>query len=83
MSLRCATPAIASRSFSSSAVLAPAVIDVGRPSRIFWVYGVQVRNHDRKQRREARRNPKKRASLAKDPGIPNLCPYKDDFIRRV
>ena len=43
----------------------------------------QVLNHDRKQRRAARKNPKKRKALSKDPGVPNLCPFKQDFLKRV
>lgn len=44
---------------------------------------MQVKDHARKERRDARKNPNKRKKLSKDPGIPNLCPFKEDLINRV
>lgn len=43
----------------------------------------QVKEHHRKQRKEARRNPDKRKPLSKDPGIPNTFPHKELLLRQV
>eukprot|EP01138_Halocafeteria_seosinensis_P014675 gb/GECG01014980.1/.p1 GENE.gb/GECG01014980.1/~~gb/GECG01014980.1/.p1 ORF type:complete len:615 (+),score=125.35 gb/GECG01014980.1/:1-1845(+) len=43
----------------------------------------RVKEHHRKQRREARKNPNQRKSLKKDPGIPNLHPFKDQLVRKM
>ena len=37
----------------------------------------------RKQRKQARKNPEWRSKLKKDPGIPNLFPYKDKLLRDI
>lgn len=37
----------------------------------------------RKQRKEAKKNPQWRSRLKKDPGIPNLFPYKDKILAEV
>eukprot|EP00013_Stygamoeba_regulata_P029107 CAMPEP_0177656746 /NCGR_PEP_ID=MMETSP0447-20121125/15760_1 /TAXON_ID=0 /ORGANISM="Stygamoeba regulata, Strain BSH-02190019" /LENGTH=609 /DNA_ID=CAMNT_0019160943 /DNA_START=247 /DNA_END=2076 /DNA_ORIENTATION=- len=42
----------------------------------------KVREHNRKQRREARKNPK-RTTLKKDPGIPNLHPFKEALLEKL
>ncbi|CAG8470129.1 6259_t:CDS:2 [Paraglomus brasilianum] len=41
-----------------------------------------VAEHKRKERREAKKNPS-RKSLKKDPGIPNLYPYKDKILHQL
>ncbi|XP_028410839.1 guanine nucleotide-binding protein-like 3 homolog [Dendronephthya gigantea] len=42
----------------------------------------KVREHDRKQRKESRLNPKKNKHK-KDPGVPNLCPFKEKILEEV
>jgi nuclear GTP-binding protein len=42
----------------------------------------RVTQHHRKLRREAKKNPQRR-KISKDPGIPNLWPFKEDMIRKV
>ncbi|KAI9713779.1 MAG: hypothetical protein M1820_000509 [Bogoriella megaspora] len=37
----------------------------------------------RKQRKEAKKNPQWRSRLKKDPGIPNLFPYKDRILQEI
>ncbi|KAI9759092.1 MAG: hypothetical protein M4579_002609 [Chaenotheca gracillima] len=37
----------------------------------------------RKQRKEAKKNPEWRSRLKKDPGIPNLFPYKDKLLHEI
>jgi nuclear GTP-binding protein len=37
----------------------------------------------RKQRKEAKKNPQWRSRLKKDPGIPNLFPYKDKLLAEI
>ncbi|CAB4384524.1 unnamed protein product [Rhizophagus irregularis] len=41
-----------------------------------------INEHKRKERREARKNPKSR-KLKKDPGIPNLYPFKDQLLNKI
>lgn len=43
----------------------------------------KMKEHHRKVRKEARKNPNKRKKLAKDPGVPNLFPYKDVLIQKA
>ena len=44
----------------------------------------QVAESHRKARREARKNPGAgKKKMSKDPGIPNLFPYKEDLLRQV
>ncbi|KAK4507712.1 hypothetical protein PRZ48_001447 [Zasmidium cellare] len=40
-------------------------------------------NKQRKQRKEAKKNPQWRSRLKKDPGIPNLFPYKDRVLAEI
>ncbi|KAK2548040.1 Guanine nucleotide-binding protein-like 3-like protein [Acropora cervicornis] len=42
----------------------------------------KVREHHRKQRKEAKRNGKSKR-LKKDPGIPNLCPFKEELLKQA
>ncbi|KAG9294023.1 hypothetical protein G9A89_019361 [Geosiphon pyriformis] len=42
----------------------------------------KVTEHRRKERREARKNPKSK-KLKKDPGIPNLWPFKDKLLHQI
>lgn len=44
---------------------------------------VQVKEHNRKQRRDARRNPLSGKKISKDPGIPNMNPFKDKILTQV
>eukprot|EP01094_Clydonella_sp_ATCC50884_P003961 TRINITY_DN1305_c0_g1_i1.p1 TRINITY_DN1305_c0_g1~~TRINITY_DN1305_c0_g1_i1.p1 ORF type:complete len:611 (-),score=256.72 TRINITY_DN1305_c0_g1_i1:52-1827(-) len=43
----------------------------------------KVKEHHRKIRREARKNPNMRKSLRKDPGIPNMYPYKEQLMNKM
>jgi nuclear GTP-binding protein len=40
-------------------------------------------NKQRKQRKEAKKNPQWRSKLKKDPGIPNLFPYKNRVLAEI
>lgn len=40
-------------------------------------------NKQRKERKEAKKNPQWRSRLKKDPGIPNLFPYKDKVLAEI
>lgn len=42
----------------------------------------KVREHNRKQKQENARNPNKK-KYKKDPGIPNLCPFKEQVLKEV
>ncbi|GES96429.1 guanine nucleotide-binding protein-like 3 homolog [Rhizophagus clarus] len=42
----------------------------------------KINEHKRKERKEARKNPKSR-KLKKDPGIPNLYPFKDQLLNKI
>ncbi|GFO27717.1 guanine nucleotide-binding protein-like 3-like protein [Plakobranchus ocellatus] len=42
----------------------------------------KVREHNRKLRKEAKKNPKK-ASKRKDPGVPNILPFKEEVIKEA
>ncbi|CAG8484643.1 10035_t:CDS:2 [Ambispora leptoticha] len=42
----------------------------------------KVKEHHRKERREAKKNPKP-TKLRKDPGIPNLWPFKDKLLHQI
>jgi nuclear GTP-binding protein len=42
----------------------------------------KVRDHHKKQRKEARKHPHRKA-MRKDPGIPNLWPFKEDMLRQI
>lgn len=37
----------------------------------------------KKARRDAKKNPEWRSKLKKDPGIPNLFPYKDQILQEI
>ena len=53
---------------------------IAHNSRLF----AQVQEHDRKQRRMAKKNPSKYGKkITKDPGIPNLYPFKAQLLERV
>eukprot|EP01095_Lingulamoeba_sp_RSL-Kostka_P014752 TRINITY_DN6564_c0_g1_i1.p1 TRINITY_DN6564_c0_g1~~TRINITY_DN6564_c0_g1_i1.p1 ORF type:complete len:631 (+),score=286.82 TRINITY_DN6564_c0_g1_i1:65-1957(+) len=43
----------------------------------------KVKEHHKKLRRDARRNPDARKKLKKDPGIPNLWPYKEEMLQKL
>lgn len=43
----------------------------------------RVAEHERKKRKEARKNPKYRSKLSKEPGIPNLWPMQQDMLRKM
>ncbi|KAI5370255.1 Putative GTP-binding protein, orthogonal bundle domain superfamily [Septoria linicola] len=40
-------------------------------------------NKQRKERKEAKKNPQWRSRLKKDPGVPNLFPYKDKVLAEI
>ncbi len=44
---------------------------------------VQVAEHHRQQRKEAKRHPHRAKKLSKDPGIPNLHPFKAQLMNQV
>ena len=41
----------------------------------------KLREHNRKLRRDKRRNPGKYAKSKKDPGVPNECPFKEKVLQ--
>lgn len=41
----------------------------------------RVREHNRKERRAARKHPHK--APTKDPGIPNMCPFKEEILKEA
>lgn len=43
----------------------------------------KVKEHHRKIRREARKNPNRRKALRKDPGIPNMYPFKEQLMAKM
>ncbi|KAJ3391384.1 Guanine nucleotide-binding protein-like 3 [Entophlyctis sp. JEL0112] len=43
----------------------------------------KVNEHERKKRREARKNPLDKKRLKKDPGIPSLLPFKDKLLQQI
>ncbi|EME49544.1 hypothetical protein DOTSEDRAFT_122313, partial [Dothistroma septosporum NZE10] len=40
-------------------------------------------NKQRKERKDAKKNPQWRSRLKKDPGVPNLFPYKDKVLAEI
>ena len=42
-----------------------------------------MREHNRKLRRDKRKNPGKYAKSKKDPGVPNECPFKEKVLQEV
>lgn len=44
---------------------------------------MQAKEAERKQRREAKKNPAQRKKLRKDLGIPNLNPFKAQILQKV
>jgi hypothetical protein len=43
-----------------------------------------VKNHERKQRKEMKKNPGKgKKKMSKDPGIPNMHPFKTQLMAQV
>jgi hypothetical protein len=51
-----------------------------RSSRLL---SLQAKEHERKQRRIAKKNPFMRKKLRKDPGIPNLNPFKAQILKKL
>lgn len=43
----------------------------------------KLREHNRKVRRDKRKNPGKYAKSKKDPGVPNECPFKEQVLQEV
>ena len=43
----------------------------------------KVREHNRKLRKEKKKNPGKYAKSKKDPGVPNECPFKEKVLQEV
>merc|ERR1739848_219902 len=43
----------------------------------------KTREHNRKLRRDKKRNPGKYAKSKKDPGVPNECPFKEKVLQEV
>ena len=42
-----------------------------------------MKEHDRKAKRAAKKNPALRKKLHKDPGIPNMNPFKQQILKKV
>ncbi|KAK4511104.1 uncharacterized protein ATC70_012315 [Mucor velutinosus] len=43
----------------------------------------RIRDHHRKERRAARKNPGKHNKTKKDPGIPNEWPFKEELLNEI
>lgn len=43
----------------------------------------KVREHNRKIRKDKKKNPGKYAKSKKDPGVPNECPFKEKVLQEV
>ena len=43
----------------------------------------KAKEHERKIKRDAKKNPKLRKKLNKDPGIPNLNPFKEKILKQL
>merc|ERR1711997_1333319 len=43
----------------------------------------KTREHNRKLRRDKKRNPGKYAKSKKDPGVPSECPFKEKVLQEV
>ena len=43
----------------------------------------KIREHNRKVRKEKRKNPGKYSKSKKDPGVPNMCPFKEKVLEEV
>jgi nuclear GTP-binding protein len=43
----------------------------------------KIAEHHKKLRKEAKKNPNKRSKLKKDPGIPNLWPFKEELMDQI
>ena len=48
-----------------------------------YMIAKKARDATRKSRRAAKANPSLRRKLTKDPGIPNLNPFKAQILRKV
>ena len=42
-----------------------------------------ISNASKKSRKQAKQNPQSRSKLKKDPGVPNLFPFKDKVLREI
>jgi len=43
----------------------------------------KIRDYNRKVRKEKKKNPGKFAKSKKDPGVPNMCPFKEKVLQEV
>jgi len=54
-----------------------------QPLRRKYAIKDKVKEHKRKMRRVARLNPKGQKTLSKDPGVPNLHPFKERLMQQA
>lgn len=52
-----------------------------QPARLRYKIEKKIRQHNKKQRRDVKKNPKK--SKREIIQVPNICPFKDDILKEV